>query len=267
MPLVKFWKKFASCPSIFARILKFKYFRGDWAYAEPNFLERYPKKFFQLGPIWWLPKRFFKLLISFSRNLHFNLGFWEHTRKRFVAHWAFEERLHRTLSIRGTNFRACSASSKMWTVFRCKFMLSIRRTNFIAHWAYTELISSHTEHAFIAGWAYAEMFKSWIAWPNRIWFSKISCYRPLDHKVLVSAKKFKNKISCLCTFKLRACLFRSVNYSTHMLGKWHLGHCHHRQRSKQIINFHQIFLLIHFWFTQYFLPTEDLYTVMIKCMY
>ncbi len=30
-------KKFASFPSIFARISKFEHFRGDWAYAEPNF--------------------------------------------------------------------------------------------------------------------------------------------------------------------------------------------------------------------------------------
>jgi hypothetical protein len=33
----------------------------------------------------------------------------EHTRKRF----------HRTLSLRQTNFHACSASSKMLTVFTC----------------------------------------------------------------------------------------------------------------------------------------------------
>ncbi len=96
----------------------------------------------------------------------------EHTRKRF----------HRTLSIRGTNFRVCSARGKKWTVFTCKFMLSIG-----------ERISSHTEHKgnkfhrwlsirrtdFIACWACVEMFKSWISWPNLIWFSKISCYRPL----------------------------------------------------------------------------------------
>ncbi len=61
----------------------------------------------------------------------------EHTRNRF----------HRTLSIPGTNFRACSASGKMWTVFTCTIhaehkrnefyrTLSIRGTNFIACWAY-----------------------------------------------------------------------------------------------------------------------------------
>ncbi len=72
----------------------------------------------------------------------------EHTRNRF----------HRTLSIRRTNFRACSASGKMWTVFTCTIhaghtrnefycTLSIRGMNFIACWAYAELISSHADHA------------------------------------------------------------------------------------------------------------------------
>ncbi len=60
----------------------------------------------------------------------------ERTRKQF----------HRTLSIRETNFRACSASGKMWTVFTCKYMLSICGTNFIPHRAYAEQISSLAEH-------------------------------------------------------------------------------------------------------------------------
>ncbi len=75
------------------------------------FLERYPKNFFvqnvQLGPIRWVPKRFFKIWILYSRNLHFNVGFLndfrklqqayaEHTRKRF----------YRTLSILGNDFIA-----------------------------------------------------------------------------------------------------------------------------------------------------------------
>jgi hypothetical protein len=98
-------------------------------------------------------------------------------------------------------------------------MLSIRRNDFITYWAYKETISSHTEHTankflrmlsqrknvhsfymysnaehtgiwfyctlsirgndFIAPWASAEMFKSRISRPNRIRFSKISCFRPL----------------------------------------------------------------------------------------
>ncbi len=68
----------------------------------------------------------------------------EHTRNRFYR-------------ILGTNFRACSACGKMWTVFTCTVhaqhtrnefyrTLSIRGTNFIACWAYLEPISSHAEH-------------------------------------------------------------------------------------------------------------------------
>jgi hypothetical protein len=98
---------------------------------------------------------------------------------RNCACWAYVKKTIRTLSIRGTNFRACSASGKMWTVCtqaehtRNEFhrTLSIRGTNFIP------------------GWAYAEMFNSWISRPNQIPFSKILCYGPWDHKVSVSAKK------------------------------------------------------------------------------
>ncbi len=74
-----------------------------------------------------------------------------------IAHWAYEE----TLSLSRTNFRACSASGKILTVFTWTSMLSIRGNDFITPWAY------------------AEMFKSQISWPNRIQFSKILCYRPL----------------------------------------------------------------------------------------
>ncbi len=92
-------------------------------------------------------------------------------------------------------------------------MLSIRGNDFIACWAYSEPISSHTEHTrknfracsrgtdFIACWACAEMFKSRISRPNRIRFSKVSCYRPLGLYGFGFCKKVKKKISCLCTFK------------------------------------------------------------------
>jgi hypothetical protein len=98
----------------------------------------------------------------------------EHTRKRF----------HRTLSIRGTNFCACSASGKMWTVFTCKFMLSIRETNLIAGWAYAERISSLAEHA-------RKCLK--VEYLGRIEydFQKSRVTGSWDHKVSVSAKKFK----------------------------------------------------------------------------
>ncbi len=186
----------------------FEHFRGDWAYAEPNFFDELSKKFFfqnlHFGPISWFLRRFLKISIIYSQNLHFNFVFCvffenysmrmlsicgndlshaEHTRNRF----------HRTLSIRGTNFRACSASCKMWTVFTCTIhaqhtrnefyrTLSIRGTNFIACWAYAEPISSHAEHA-------RKCLE--VEYLGRIEydFQKSCVTGPWDHMVSVSAKK------------------------------------------------------------------------------
>jgi hypothetical protein len=122
----------------------FEHFRGDGAYAKPNFLWAIQKVFFQ--------------------NLHF----------------------HRTLSILGTNFRACSASGKMWTVFTCTIHAEHTRNEF-----YRTLSIRGTN--FIACWAYSEMFKSWISRPNQIRFSKISCYRPLRLYGFGFYKKVKKK--------------------------------------------------------------------------
>ncbi len=170
------FKKFDSFPSVFARISMFEQFFGDWTYAEPNFFGELSKKFCSqnfLGPFRWVPKQFFKISIIYSQNLHFKLVFLSKLRKLWACIcWAYVEtilshtdhtrkRFHRTLIIRGTNFRACSASGKMWIVFTCTSMLNIRGTNFIAQWAY------------------AKMFKSRISRPNLIQFSKISCYRTL----------------------------------------------------------------------------------------
>ncbi len=55
---------------------------------------------------------------------------------------------------------------------------------------------------FIACWACAEMFKSRISRPNRIRFSKISCYRPLGPYGFGFCKKSQKKNSCLWTFKV-----------------------------------------------------------------
>ncbi len=154
-----FEKNFASFPSIFARIRSSNIFAVTERTRNQNFLERNKNNFkFHFDPIRWVPKRFFKISIYFSQNLHFNFGFLSYFRKYsmrrlsirgndFIAHWAYEEAIYRTLSIRGTNFRACSASGKMWTVFQFKYTLSTRGTNFIAHRAYAERISSLTEHA------------------------------------------------------------------------------------------------------------------------
>jgi hypothetical protein len=82
-------------------------------------------------------------------------------------------------------------------------------------WACAEQILPHTEHTrnefhcmlsirgtdFIACWACAEMFKSRISQPNRIRFSKISCYRLLGPYGFGFCQKSIKKNSCLCTFK------------------------------------------------------------------
>ncbi len=110
------------------------------------FLMSYPEIFFlpnlHFGPNRWFARRFLKISIIYSQNLHFDLVF-----------LSIFQKFHRTLSIRGTNFRACSASGKMWTVFTCTIhaehtrnefyrTLSISGANFIACWAYAETISS-----------------------------------------------------------------------------------------------------------------------------
>jgi hypothetical protein len=169
----------------------FEHFRGDWAYAESNFFDELSKNFFLqnllFGPIRWVPRRFLKISIIYSQNLVFLSIFpklyhmyAEHTQKRFYH------------------------------------MLNIRGTDFIAHWANEERISVHAQPAvkceqflhtqnkfhrilsicgtdFIACWACAEMFKSRISRPNRIRFSKISCYRPLGPYGFSFCKKIKKK--------------------------------------------------------------------------
>ncbi len=76
MALVNFWKNFNSSPLIFARILMFEHFLGDWAYAEPYFFGELTNIFFanvHFGPIRWVHKRFFKIFTNYSQNLHLNL--------------------------------------------------------------------------------------------------------------------------------------------------------------------------------------------------
>ncbi len=147
-PSYIFETKFSSFPSIFARISMFEHFRGDWAYAEPNFfweisknfffkiftlvlldrfLDGFSKFWFFIGEICILIRGFWVIFENYSmRMLETISSHAEHTRNRF----------HCMLSIRGTNFCACSASGKMWTFLHVQSMLSIRGTNFIAHWAY-----------------------------------------------------------------------------------------------------------------------------------
>jgi hypothetical protein len=109
----------------------------------------------------------------------------EHTRYEF----------YRTLSIRGTNFRACLASCKMWTVLHVQYMLCIRGTNFIAHWAYAERISSHAEHMRNRFHRMLSM-RGKVEYLGRIEydFQKSRVTGPWDHMVSVSAKKVKKNV-------------------------------------------------------------------------
>ena len=104
------------------------------------FLEGFLKILIFIGEICILMRDFWVIFKNYSMPMLSICGkiLWHAERTRSL--------FHRMLSIRGTNFRACSASGKMWTFLHVQSMLSIRGTNFIAHWAYGELISSHAEH-------------------------------------------------------------------------------------------------------------------------
>ncbi len=90
------------------------HFLGDWAYGEPDFLASYQKLFFQnvhFGPIRWVPRRFSKFKFFVVEICILIWYFWV-----------------------------------IWKNYSMRMLLSIRGNNFIAHWAYEEKISSHTEH-------------------------------------------------------------------------------------------------------------------------
>ncbi len=181
MPLVNFWKKFRSFSfdfrqnfvvRTFSRWLSIrgtKFFLRDiqkffskmftWVLLD-GFLNGFPKLGFFIVEICILIRDFWVIF----ENAHAHA---EHTRKQF----------YRTLSIQRTNFRVCSASGNILTVFTCTAMLSIRGNDlshpeYMRKWFYRWL--SIRGNDFIADWAYVEMFKSRIFRPNRIRFSKIS---------------------------------------------------------------------------------------------
>jgi hypothetical protein len=135
-----------------------------WAIQKVFFLQN-----LHFGPIWWVLDGFWKFWL-FTVKICILIWYFEYFSKIIACVcWAYSETIlsqaehtrnpfHRTMSIRGTNFRACSASGKMWTVFTCTIhaehtrnefycTLSIRGTNFFACLAYVEPISSHAEHA------------------------------------------------------------------------------------------------------------------------
>ncbi len=136
----------------------------------------------------------------------------------------------RMLSIRGNDFIACWAyeeriSAHAQPAVKCEqflhvqSMLSIRGTNFIAHWAYAELVLSHAEHT---GTDFIACLK--VEYLGRIEydFQESRVTGPWDHKVSVSAKKVKTKISCLCTFKpvSRSLSMVSISWIWNQLRHW-----------------------------------------------
>ncbi len=194
MPLVNFRKKFRLVSFDFRQNFKVRTFTRWLSIRGTKFFLRDIQKniFFKIFTMVLLDG----FLDGFSKFWFFIVeicilirDFWSFSKIIVYACWANAETIlshaehtrnwfHRTLSIRGTNFRACSASVKMWTVLLVQSMLSIRGTNL-----------SHTEHTrnefhrmlsilgtdFRACWACAEMFKSPISLPILIRFLKISC--------------------------------------------------------------------------------------------
>ncbi len=112
-PLEILEKNFASFPSIFARISMFERFRDDWAYAEPNFF-------------WEISKKFFFQIFALVLLDRFLDG--------FSKFWFFIGEI-------------CILIRDFWVILEnySMHMLSIRRNDFIACWAYAEPISSHAE--------------------------------------------------------------------------------------------------------------------------
>ena len=84
MALVNFKEKIPF-PSIFARKSMFQHFYSDRAYAEPNFFGELLKNYFfqnvHFGPIRWVLRRFFTILINYTQNLNLNLVFLSNLQK------------------------------------------------------------------------------------------------------------------------------------------------------------------------------------------
>ncbi len=126
----------------------------------------------------------------------------------FITCWAYAELISSHAEHTRNEFRACSASGKMWAYLHVQSMLSIRGTNFIAHRAYGELISLHAEHA-------QKCLK--VEYLGRIEydFQKSHVTSPWVHKVSVSAKKVKRKFhACVPLTLIAFSVFSSTQNRT-----------------------------------------------------
>ncbi len=126
MSLINFRKNFDSFPSIFARIWMFEHFRGDWAYAEQNFFGELSKKMFL---------KIFTLVLSvgfLDSFSNFRL-FWVKIYSLIWYFWVIFE-----------NYSMPTAEHTWKRIYRT---VSIRGNDFIAHWAYAELIFAYAQPA------------------------------------------------------------------------------------------------------------------------
>ncbi len=141
------------------------------------------------GPVRWVPCWFSEIPILYCQAMHFVRLFCFFP--QFLActglnqHWndflhteSTPKRFHCWLSQRWTNFRVCSASNQILTIFSWTYyrMLSQRRTNFIAVCVNAETISSQTE-------SMRKRFYHWLSqrrnnfiadWVNRKIFQKLT---------------------------------------------------------------------------------------------
>jgi hypothetical protein len=191
----------------------FEHFRGDWAYAEPNFFGELWKKIcsqnFLFGPVRCVPRRFSKISIIYVICIviwYFWLIFKNYIMhmlsicgNNFIAHWAYEDtisshtehtrnKFSRMLSQRKNvkNFCMYIHAEHMQNKFHRT--LSIRGMNFIVGWAYPEWISSLAEHT-------RKCLKVKYLGLIEYEFQKSPVTGPWDHKVSVSAKKVKKNFT------------------------------------------------------------------------
>ncbi len=188
MPLVKFRKKFRLVSFDFRQNFKVRTFTWWPSIRGTEFFLRDIQIFFpnlHYGAIRWVPRRFFQILIFYSRNLHFNHGFLSHFQQLLYAHAEhMRKQFYRMLSIRRTDFIAQWAYEERISVHAQPTVKCEQFYMYNPCWAYAERILSHTEHMrngfhrmlsisgtdFITCWACAEMFKSRISLPIRIRF-------------------------------------------------------------------------------------------------
>ncbi len=148
MPLVNFQKIISLLFLRFSReFSKFEHYRGDWAYAEPNFCGEI---FFKveicilIWDFWVIFENFIMRMLSIRGN-------------DFIAHWVHEETISshtghmpneflRMLILRKNFNRFYVHSYAEHTGKWFYRTLRIRGNDFNAGWAYEEMISSLTEH-------------------------------------------------------------------------------------------------------------------------